>query len=66
MNNRVNASIIELYLKINDLSATAFCKKCGICRSTFKRIMTGKDFYLTALYKISIVIGLPIHYFFRQ
>lgn len=53
MYNAVNTTIIDSYIKANNLSKTKFCKLCKISVDTFNRIITNRDFYLVSLFRIA-------------
>ena len=63
--NSINAKIIELYIKENNLSIAEFCKLCKISPSTYKRIKDNKDFRLNALFKIAKIMNLKPYQFFE-
>ncbi len=39
---KYNIELLENYMKTNNLTKTAFCKKCGISLSVLKNIYAGK------------------------
>lgn len=41
MTVKIRTEIIENYRKENNLTISAFCKKCGISHKTYYRIMQG-------------------------
>ncbi|MBQ7797942.1 MAG: hypothetical protein IJ371_02340 [Clostridia bacterium] len=53
MTKYINTQLIEKYIKDNNLSMTAFCKKCKIGLDTFYKIMLNKNVMTSSLYKIS-------------
>lgn len=60
MYNAVNTTIIENYIKANELSKTKFCKLCKISASTFNRIMTNQDFNMIYLFRIAKIIDVHV------
>lgn len=62
----INMEIIKAYMKENGLSIAKFCQKCGISPSTFYRMTENKEIYLTAPFKISRTMGVPLHCLFKE
>ncbi len=57
--NCINVEFLEGYLKENNLSKTAFCKKCKIATKTFDKIMSGKtNFRLVAIFRIARALDI--------
>ena len=66
MNNHVKTQIIIDYLKNNNMSKTAFCKKCNLSVKTYEKIINGEDFKVVALFKIARLINCQIHNLVKQ
>ena len=66
MNNNVNTQIIFEHLKNNNLSKTAFCKKCNLGVKTYEKIINGEDFKIISLFKIARQLNCQIHNLFQQ
>lgn len=60
MKNFVNIKLICNFIRSNQLSKSKFCKLCKISMSTLNRIMTGKKFFLSSLFRIAKTINVPI------
>ncbi len=65
MKEIVNTKLISDYIKNNNLTKKEFCKQCNISKSTFYKIMAGKNYYLIALFKIAKKMGVKIHYLIK-
>ena len=64
--NGIKKEVIENYMKENNLSKTAFCKECKICIGSFNKIMTGQNFRLGVLFKISNATNIKLANFFNS
>lgn len=63
----VKTELILNYMKENNLSKTAFCKKCKISTVTLKKILNNQENYrLFALFKIARVLNMRIHELFKK
>lgn len=60
MEGAVNTTIIDSYIKANNLSKTQFCKLCKISVSTLNRIMTNNNFNLISLFRIAKTMDVHI------
>ena len=65
MNNKLNINLIFEYLNKNNLTKTEFCRQCKISRSTFYKIINGKDFQIIALFKMAKVMNIKPYQFFE-
>lgn len=59
-NININTNLISCYLKENNLSVKEFCKLCKISISTYYNIINGKNFFLSALFKMAKVLNVHI------
>lgn len=59
--NSINVKMIEKFLKENNLSIAKFCKLCGICVSTYKRVISNKNYKINTIFKISRGLGVYIY-----
>ena len=61
MKSNINVSLIEDYLRSNNLSKSSFCKKCHIANNTYEKIInndyTGS---VLALWRISQQMDIRI------
>lgn len=64
MGVKVNAYLIMQYLKDNNLTKLAFCKQCKISIIEFYKIIKGRNFNLSSLFRVAKKIDIPIHKFF--
>ncbi len=54
MENKINTRKILDFIKENNLSKTALCKKSNICYSTFQKLLEGKEnISVIAVYKLA-------------
>lgn len=61
----IKKELIEQYLKDNKLSKTAFCKKCKIAPSTFKKIIEqNTNVGIVAIFRIAFAMNLKVHEIF--
>lgn len=58
MTKYINTQLIENYIKENNLSITAFCRKCRIGLKTFYKIMLNNNVMTSSLYKIAKCINI--------
>ena len=66
MKDTIKTELIENFLQENDLSKRQFCKLCNIHYSTLQKILSNDfNFAITALFKISRVIKIPVHKMFN-
>ena len=64
MTKYINTQLIENYIKENNLSMTAFCKKSNIGLKTFYKIMLNKNVMSKSLYKVSKFLGIKFNELF--
>ena len=62
----MNVKLILDFIKSNKLTIREFCKSCHIGTTTFYKIINGKDFEITALFKIAKRMNMPVHLFFAE
>ena len=63
----INVEFLENYLKENNLSKTAFCKKCKISTRTFDKIIANKtNFNLMAIFRIAYALKIDFRVLFRN
>ena len=56
---KINTRLITVFMAENNLNITEFCKLCGICYGSFKKIMSGELNYLyKALFSIAQVMNV--------
>ena len=61
----IKTELIEQYMIDNNLSKTAFCKKCKIAPATFKKIMEqNMDVNVVSIFKIAFAINIRAHEIF--
>lgn len=56
----IDTQKIEEYIRKNNLSTTAFCKKCGITQCSYKKIMSGSckmqiSTFMRIIYEIKVL-----------
>lgn len=57
----IKTEVIKIYLKENELSKSAFCKKCKISFTTLKKVLEQDTSYnLVALFKIAHVLKIRV------
>lgn len=62
----IKTYLFDKYMEQNNLSKTAFCKKCKITLPTLNKIYSGKEnFRITALFKISKIIKIQVFEMFN-
>lgn len=67
MKNDIKTELIEKYIKDNNLSMTAFCKKCKIGLSVYKKIMSGSlKIRINSIVKIVKVLNIEIKDIFND
>lgn len=66
MYEQLDVEKIAEFIKENGLTKKEFCKQCNISPSALYRIMNGKNFNLTSLFRIAKRMNEPIHRFFKQ
>ena len=54
----IKTEIIKNYIKENELNIKDFCKLCGICQTTYYKIINNENFILSSLFKIARVIKI--------
>lgn len=64
--NLIKVELIENYIKDNNLTIKAFWERCKISYSVYRRVITGKNFKLTAIFRIAKVLGKDIHILFKN
>ena len=61
----IKTDLIKQYLKDNNLSKTAFCKKCKISPATFKKIIEqDMDVNIVSIFKIAFAMEIRVHEIF--
>ena len=62
MNNQINKSLINDYIKKNNLTINEFCRTSKILETTFYAIMSGSlDFEVNALLKLAKILNVEIY-----
>ena len=65
-NKNINVEIISSYLKEQNLSKQAFCKKAKISKLSFDRVMNNDlNISLLVMFRIARTIGVSIHELFK-
>ena len=64
--NLINKSLILNYIEEKKITISKFCDICGISKTTYYKIINGKNFVLLAIFKIARVIKVPVHNFFKN
>lgn len=65
MNGLIKTAIITDYLTANHLTKKEFCRQCKISTSTLYKIMHGKNFYLSALFRIARIMNMQAYQLFN-
>ena len=60
LKNYINTNLFENFMKAHKLSKSKFCKICNIHISTYNKIISNKNFRITALFKIAKVIKIQV------
>jgi len=62
--NQVNIELISDYIKTNSLTKQEFCERCKICKTSYYKIMQGKDCSIKSLFRVARGMNIPIHKLF--
>lgn len=62
----VNTEKIEDFRIKNNFTKKEFCEMCKIGTDTYHRILTGQNFYLTAIFKIARVMKVHAYTLFND
>ena len=58
--NQINVQLIEDFIKKNHLTKTSFCRLCKISLSRLHSILSGKDIYISALFRIANIMNIRV------
>ena len=64
MKDKFNSNLIYEYLVMNNISKSKFCNDCKISLSTLNGMLSGKNFSVMSLVKISIKMKRKLFDFF--
>lgn len=64
MKELVKTYIIKDYIREKKLTKTEFCKLCKISIHTLNKILSGKNFEISALFKIAKVLEMEVYQLF--
>lgn len=61
MGNRLRIEMVEGFRAILDISKSAFCKRCGISYSVYKKMLNHDlNFRVSALFKLAKVLKMNV------
>ena len=64
---KIKTSLIQKYIKENNLTKQQFCKKCNISTSVLNKILNEQyNIHISALFKIAKVINIQVFEFFEN
>ena len=67
MKPRIKSELIKNYMKVNNLSKTAFCKQCKISTNTYNKVINGEPpYYISGLFKIAKNINKELFEMFDE
>lgn len=61
-----NYQIMQSYIKEKGLTIKRFCEMCGITYYQYRQIVKDDvNIYISALFRVSVVIGIPFYEMFK-